>query len=236
MGRQIGMLKVVFKDLQVGCACDEENEPHRAYFANLTVTDLSRLTVKGIEQAKGAADFLLDLCASRNISFSKTYVSPLSRASETLALISSRCNSDTQPLLVPKPEIIGDLREIDLYEWQGLLKGEVMSRYPNEYEKWRGENAADFKLASGHYPVRELWRRAELVWEQVLRDAWSDGGGEQAGAEPRSVLMMGHNAMNQARRPPREQPRAERALEARPLRHQGVRSTRALKKRVSGAC
>ncbi len=87
-----------------------------------------------------------------------------------------------------------DLREIDLYEWEGLLKDEVKSRYPSQYEKWRGDNAAEFQLESGHFPVKELWSRARSVWHKVLSDVCA----EPVHGQDHAVLLMGHNAMNQA--------------------------------------
>ncbi len=124
--------------------------------------------------------------------FTKVYVSPLSRAVQTLQLIAECCNNDGEAL--PEPKIIDEMREIDLYEWQGLLKEEVLSRYPSQYEKWRGDEPAEFQLVSGHTPVKELWARAELVWDKVLSDMFSEG----ENGDGCSVLMVGHNALNQA--------------------------------------
>lgn len=112
---------------------------------------------------------------------------------DTLSLITAYCNDKELPV-VPSPSIIQDLREIDLYEWEGLLKDEVKARYPVHYEKWRGDNAAEFQLVSGHYPVRELWTRARSVWQEVFGDLRAG----QARGQDCTVLMMGHNAMNQA--------------------------------------
>jgi broad specificity phosphatase PhoE len=155
-------------------------------------TDFSRLTDKGIDQAKIAGNYVKNLMALRNLTFSKVYVSPLTRALTTLQLMMECCNDDGQALPVPK--IVNDMREIDLYEWQGLLKEEVLSRFPSQYEKWRGEEPAEFQLVSGHNPVKELWTRAGRVWDEILNDMCSEG----EGGDEFSVLMVGHNALNQA--------------------------------------
>lgn len=47
------------------------------------------------------------------------------------------------------------------------------------------KDAANFEI-DGHFPVRELWQRAASCWGDILR------------AEGRSVLVVAHNAVNQA--------------------------------------
>ena len=46
-------------------------------------------------------------------------------------------------------------------------------------------DAANFNI-DGHYPVRELWARARSCWNKILVH------------ESRSVLVVAHNAVNQA--------------------------------------
>ena len=46
-------------------------------------------------------------------------------------------------------------------------------------------DAANFEI-DGHYPVRELWARAQSCWQSILN---SDGI---------SILVVAHNAVNQA--------------------------------------
>ena len=41
-------------------------------------------------------------------------------------------------------------------------------------------------IIDGHYPVRELWARARSCWTKILTH------------ESRSVLVVAHNAVNQA--------------------------------------
>jgi len=47
------------------------------------------------------------------------------------------------------------------------------------------KDAANFEI-DGHYPVRELWERAQSCWQSILN---SDGN---------SILVVAHNAVNQA--------------------------------------
>ncbi|GFQ07952.1 probable 2-carboxy-d-arabinitol-1-phosphatase, partial [Phtheirospermum japonicum] len=108
-------------------------------------------------------------------SFHKCF-SPLNRSKRTAEIIwGSR-----------REEIITDtnLREIDLYSFQGLLKNEGKAKYGAAFRQWQTD-AANF-IIDGHYPVRELWSRARSCWTKILTD------------ESRSTLVVAHNAVNQA--------------------------------------
>ncbi|CAL5425934.1 unnamed protein product [Camellia sinensis] len=85
-----------------------------------------------------------------------------------------------------KEEIItdSDPREIDLYSFQGLLKHEGKAKFGAAFHQWQTD-AANFNI-DGHYPVRELWDRARSYWTKILTH------------ESRSVLVVAHNAVNQA--------------------------------------
>ncbi|XP_028098662.1 probable 2-carboxy-D-arabinitol-1-phosphatase isoform X2 [Camellia sinensis] len=100
-------------------------------------------------------------------SFDVCFSSPLNRSKRTAEIIWS----------ARKEEIItdSDLREIDLYSFQGLLKHEGKAKF----------GAANFNI-DGHYPVMELWDRASCCWTKILTH------------ESRSVLVVAHNAVNQA--------------------------------------
>ncbi|CAI5966580.1 unnamed protein product [Closterium sp. NIES-64] len=66
----------------------------------------------------------------------------------------------------------------------GLFKEEGKARFGENYRMWQ-KDAANFEI-DGHYPVRELWARAAACWQEILR------------SEGRSVLVVAHNAVNQA--------------------------------------
>ncbi|KAK4786029.1 hypothetical protein SAY86_002718 [Trapa natans] len=102
--------------------------------------------------------------------------SPLKRSKRTAEIIWG----------VREEEIITDfdLREIDLYSFQGLLKHEGKEKFGGAYRQWQVD-AANFNI-DGHYPVRELWARAKSCWARILAH------------ESRSVLVVAHNAVNQA--------------------------------------
>uniref|UniRef100_A0A7N0TMP1 2-carboxy-D-arabinitol-1-phosphatase n=1 Tax=Kalanchoe fedtschenkoi TaxID=63787 RepID=A0A7N0TMP1_KALFE len=133
-------------------------------------SNFSVLTEKGESQAEVSRQMLaadqFDVC----------FASPLNRSKRTAEVIwGSR-----------KEKIITDydLREIDLYSFQGLLKHEGKSKFGDAYSHWQTD-ASNFYI-DGHYPVRELWSRARSCWKKVLA---YDG---------RSVLVVAHNAVNQA--------------------------------------
>ncbi|TVU50865.1 hypothetical protein EJB05_02257, partial [Eragrostis curvula] len=133
-------------------------------------SDISVLTPKGESQAETSRLMLL------SDSFDACFTSPLARSRRTAEIIWEGRGDD----LIPD----SDLREIDLYSFQGLLKHEGKERYGVLYQQWQ-KNAANFSI-DGHYPVRELWDRAQNCWERILAH------------EGKSVLVVAHNAVNQA--------------------------------------
>ncbi|CAN6339644.1 unnamed protein product [Urochloa humidicola] len=133
-------------------------------------SDISVLTPKGESQAETSRQMLL------SDSFDACFTSPLGRSRRTAEIIWEGRDDE----LIPD----SDLREIDLYSFQGLLKHEGKERYGVLYKQWQ-KNAANFSI-DGHYPVRELWDRAQSCWERILAH------------EGKSVLVVAHNAVNQA--------------------------------------
>ncbi|EFH50338.1 phosphoglycerate/bisphosphoglycerate mutase family protein [Arabidopsis lyrata subsp. lyrata] len=134
-------------------------------------SDFSVLTKKGESQADISRQMLI------NDSFDVCFTSPLKRSKKTAEIIwGSREN-----------EMIFDyeLREIDLYSFQvSLLKKEGKEKFGEAFKQWQ-EDPANF-IIDGHYPVRELWSRARSCWPGILAH------------ESKSVLVVAHNAVNQA--------------------------------------
>lgn len=64
------------------------------------------------------------------------------------------------------------------------MKHEGKQKFGDAYRQWQ-KDAANFNI-DGHYPVRELWDRAESCWRKILS------------REGKSVLVVAHNAVNQA--------------------------------------
>ncbi|EOY33553.1 Phosphoglycerate/bisphosphoglycerate mutase family protein isoform 1 [Theobroma cacao] len=133
-------------------------------------SNFSVLTKKGEAQAETSRYMLFD------DSFDVCFSSPLIRSKRTAEIIWG----------IREEEIItdSDLREIDLYSFQGLLKHEGKAKFGPAYRQWQVD-AANFNI-DGHYPVRELWGRARNCWTKILAH------------ESKSVLVVAHNAVNQA--------------------------------------
>ncbi|KAK6163504.1 hypothetical protein DH2020_000368 [Rehmannia glutinosa] len=133
-------------------------------------SDFSVLTQKGESQAETSRQMLLD------DSFDVCFSSPLIRSKRTAEIIWGFAGE----------EIITDsnLREIDLYSFQGLLKNEGKAKYGAAFRQWQID-APNFNI-DGHYPVRELWSRARSCWTKILTH------------ESSSILVVAHNAVNQA--------------------------------------
>ena len=181
-------------------------------------SDTARLSDEGRRQAQAVGGLLAQL------KIDKVFVSPLTRAQETLheadrLIIGEREKlGDAAGLGVGSnsTRILHDLREVDLHEWEGLYKRQIKEQWPEVYRKWRGESPAELCLF-GRYPIRDLWSRAQSVWTRVLSDAAADANPnmESKGARASSLpardagplfdaqergytLLMAHNGINQA--------------------------------------
>ncbi|KAE8660366.1 putative 2-carboxy-D-arabinitol-1-phosphatase [Hibiscus syriacus] len=133
-------------------------------------SNFSVLTKKGEAQAETSRQMLID------DSFDVCFSSPLIRSKRTAEII---WGTREYEILTDS-----DLREIDLYSFQGLLKHEGKAKFGPAYQQWQVD-AANFNI-DGHYPVRELWGRARNCWDKILAH------------ESKSVLVVAHNAVNQA--------------------------------------
>ncbi|XP_062082895.1 probable 2-carboxy-D-arabinitol-1-phosphatase [Humulus lupulus] len=133
-------------------------------------SNFSVLTKKGEAQAETSRQMLID------DAFDVCFSSPLERSKRTAEIIWGNRGEEVITDL--------DLREIDLYSFQGLLKHEGKAKFGEAFRKWQVD-AANFNI-DGHYPVRELWDRARNCWDKILEH------------EGRSVLVVAHNAVNQA--------------------------------------
>ncbi|ACO64865.1 predicted protein [Micromonas commoda] len=133
-------------------------------------SDLSVLTQKGESQAEITREML------QGKHFDIGFRSPLARASRTAEVIWDSRDSKLIDLW--------ELREIDLYSFQGLLKEEGKAKYGDKYAAWKAD-PANFEI-DGHFPVRELWERGAECWKSILD------------ADGQDVLVVAHNAVNQS--------------------------------------
>ncbi|CAM9161791.1 unnamed protein product [Choristocarpus tenellus] len=146
--------------------------------------DSSRLTDQGTSQAVEAGKNLASL---PDLDLGSTVVvSPMRRAQQTLA-----CVRDELKLVgkdFSNVEIVPSIREIELFEWQGQLKDDLIKERPDQYASWV-KDPANFNL-DGRYPARDLWARAEKAWEEIRS--------LQSVQKQRKTLVVAHNAINQA--------------------------------------
>ncbi|OVA04652.1 Histidine phosphatase superfamily [Macleaya cordata] len=133
-------------------------------------SNFSVLTQKGESQAETSRQMLIE------DTFDVCFTSPLIRSKRTAEIIWDA----RKEVMIPE----SDLREIDLYSFQGLLKHEGKEKYGDAFRQWQID-APNFNI-DGHYPVRELWARARNCWDKILSH------------EGKSVLVVAHNAVNQA--------------------------------------
>lgn len=133
-------------------------------------SNFSILTKKGEAQAETSRQTLM------NDAFDVCFASPLARSKRTAEII---WDARKEAMILES-----NLREIDLYSFQGLLKHEGKTKFGSTYHQWLTD-PANFNI-DGHYPVRELWARARSCWTKILTH------------ESRSVLVVAHNAINQA--------------------------------------
>lgn len=147
-------------------------------------SDFSRLTEVGKQQARGVGEFLA------KYEFASVYVSPLARAHQTLETAMERSVDQ-----IPGVTVDSGLREIDLYEWEGMLKQDIKVEYPEMYAQWRGAGASQLRLPSGNMPVVQLWERAREVWGRILHEGPQEEGADR---DQLPALVVAHNAIIQA--------------------------------------
>lgn len=148
------------------------------------------LTEKGIMQARELGNWLQSLAkastdAAGTPVVSKVFVSPLLRAQQTLHEIRKVAG----PVL-PDGEIsFPELREIDLYEWEGKTQAEIQEEDPRAFSLWKTQ-AWELQLGSSRYVVRDLWARAAEAWELMRQAAPSPSQGP--------ALVVAHGTLGKA--------------------------------------
>ena len=133
--------------------------------------DTSVLTARGVRQAEELGCYIAEEELAR---IAKVWVSPMTRARQTLACIEEACGT-----LLPEAIVRDDLREIELHTWEGKLKSEVMD---TGWARWKADPAA-FVMDDGARPLPDLWDRAVGNWAALRRDA------------PGCSLVVSHGAL-----------------------------------------
>ena len=145
--------------------------------------DKSVLTENGQATARQVAATL------RGMTLDAVYCSPLQRAKQTAEIIFSElANSDAPP---PAPQVSQNLTEVDLPLWEGMLRQEVIEKFPEDYSCWQ-ERPQEFRMVvregtgeREHFPVLALHQQARQFWAEIL----SRHSGQ-------TILVVGHNGIN----------------------------------------
>lgn len=165
-------------------------------------TDLSSsLTERGRSQAASAGRMVFGLNqdsennvndnSSRVVVVDQVYISPLTRAKETLDCMRSSSIAGT----IPTKEIVhADLTGIPLYSWEGQNVTELSERYVALFRAWVQGDANAFVI-DGKRPVSEVWQRAKRLWKDLLLSSGNDGRNEK---DEICTLLVCHGTLSQA--------------------------------------
>jgi len=118
------------------------------------------LTEKGRAQARDLGAWLNSLSGTEDEP-RLVFTSPLLRAQQTLAEAKTVAKD-----LPDVAETLAELREIDLYEWEGLTQSEVKASNPEGMRLWK-EEAWKLYLGGDRLVVHDLWDRAALAWSKM---------------------------------------------------------------------
>jgi broad specificity phosphatase PhoE len=157
--------------------------------------DFSRLTDKGRLEAQAVGQVI----ASKLGPMHAVYVSPLSRATETLAVVRHQ-HLDHSLNNLPPETVWHDLRELDLHEWEGRNKADLQSNDAAAWQAWERGDAFNLVI-SEHKPILDVWERAASVWERLRKEFQQQNDGQQQLASSSSsfnTLLVCHGTMGQA--------------------------------------
>ena len=141
--------------------------------------DASVLTETGQNTARQVGEAL------QSLKFDAIYSSPLQRAKQTTEIIHSYLESP------PPLQIKENLREIDLPLWEGMLREEVIEKYPEDYSLWKKHPHKFYmKLSTPegerkHFTVLSLFEQANRFWPEILTNNTH-----------KSILVVAHNGIN----------------------------------------
>lgn len=158
-------------------------------------SDEPRLTAAGRRQALEFGAQRLAAAIDRPID--RVYVSPLTRARDTLELVRRTAPAGALP---SEHTILSDLREIDLYSWENQSKQHLQRRYPAQYAAWKTADPDELTV-DGRRPLHETWARADSVWKEIRQHVQpqslttdTDGTAKTAC----NVLLVCHGVLGQA--------------------------------------
>ncbi|ELS04970.1 fructose-2,6-bisphosphatase [Xenococcus sp. PCC 7305] len=141
-------------------------------------SDESVLTEKGHQAAYQTG------LALQQFTFDAIYSSPLTRVQETAQEITTALGNtnDNLPPIIVAPK----LTEINMSDWQGLFYQEVREKFPKAYHCWQ-ETPHLFTFDNSFFPVRELFKKAQSFWQEILDKH-----------QGQTILIIAHGGTNRA--------------------------------------
>lgn len=133
------------------------------------------LSKEGESQAKKVSKFLLPYMKRYDLKPEVIYSSPLKRALSTAEIIGKELS-----LKIKKAD---ELKERSFGKWEGLSINEIISIYPEEFEKWRS-NPLRFSPPDGESTL-QLRRRAKKIIKQIINN--------HRGSQ---IFVVGHGSIN----------------------------------------
>ena len=138
-------------------------------------SDESVLTPKGEQDAQMLGETL------KNYQLSAIYSSPLQRALGTAKIIQTALPSS--PNLKP----LETLREIDLPQWENMVKEDVQQKYAQAYHLWKNKPDELTMTRDGQefFPILALYKQSQLFWQETLPQHQGE-----------TILIVAHNGIN----------------------------------------
>ena len=138
-------------------------------------SDESVLTAKGEQDAQILGETL------KNYQLSAIYSSPLQRALGTAKIIQNALPNS------PSIKPLEILREIDLPQWENMVKDEVQQQDAQTYHLWKTQ-PDQLTMTRGDqefYPVLSLYEQSQQFWQDTLPQH-----------EGETILIVAHNGIN----------------------------------------
>lgn len=112
----------------------------------------TNLSEEGIKQAQ---------CVSKrfNGNFDHIYSSPQKRAFHTAEIICANTGV--------KPNIAYEMREINYGDWEGLTREEILNTFPDEFYKWRNDEA-EAPIVGGELSIKKASTRAKKAIREIV--------------------------------------------------------------------
>lgn len=134
----------------------ETEGPKRVYKGHIDVP----LSKEGIKQVEKVAEILKLFVGKRELNNRIILSSPLERAVKTAEILGRALSIEYRTMEILKERSFG--------KWEGLSLDQIVSLYPEEFERWR-QNPAKFSPPEGESTI-DVSKRAKKAIEQILKE------------------------------------------------------------------